>query len=179
VRLCEISDASAAIGVHSHLTGLGIPSVIVPFGDTAYPGATDTHRAYGEVRVDEEDLDRAKTALDEWNSASVEDFEIQWGQTHAMGFSAKNRVPSPYLAALFSLILPGAGQAYAGDVVQGVVGVILAVLCWKTFGPSMWYLLYAGLVSWLAFAKTHAHARDRSQNDAPSTSVNEVTEADD
>lgn len=64
---------------------------------------------------------------------------------------------NPVLAALFSLILPGAGQAYRGYVLRGIAWCSIILLCYSV---DFLRPLGVGLHLWCMLAAALAEAKD-------------------
>jgi TM2 domain-containing membrane protein YozV len=65
-----------------------------------------------------------------------------------------NRPRDPALAAVLSLLIPGAGQIYNGDFLRGLFWIIVT--------PGIW-LGTGGLLGWLAHVAAAVTARSRAR----------------
>lgn len=58
----------------------GIDCLVLPYGDTAYPGIVDRGRPWGVIKVPETQAGRARVLVDGWREASPEDLELAFAR---------------------------------------------------------------------------------------------------
>jgi hypothetical protein len=62
----EPDDEPEALAVEALLKDAGIVCQLLPHGDTAYPGVTDRHRSWGEIRVAADKIELAQDLIAEY-----------------------------------------------------------------------------------------------------------------
>ncbi|MEM9073008.1 MAG: hypothetical protein AAGE52_31170, partial [Myxococcota bacterium] len=70
-HLYEPDDEIEARALEGLLRQAGLRVSIRAFEDTAYPGITDKHRAWGEIRVHPEDFEEAQHLVADWLESEV------------------------------------------------------------------------------------------------------------
>ena len=135
-----------ARGLELALRDAGISAVTVVHQDTAYPGITDRHRSWGELRVAAQDVKRAEEAILYWLSCPPEDLDAA-AQAAAMDEATVQQGSDwfqvPALAFLLSLALPGMGQLYNGRALRGaIMFAIAAVVHWSTDSTLLALLIH-------------------------------------
>jgi hypothetical protein len=81
VELCPVGYQAEAHGIESFLQSEGIECIVVPFQDTAMPGVGAQTKPWGEIRVREQDLERARQLLEAWKQGEPENIEQSWDKT--------------------------------------------------------------------------------------------------
>jgi hypothetical protein len=77
-NLLKPQNDAEAQAIKAVLAEHGITAVIRSFHDTAYDGLYQKQYGWGVIRVAEEDLDRARQIVDEWQAAAPSD--LPWNK---------------------------------------------------------------------------------------------------
>ena len=68
-RVYETDDEVQALALQEALESRGIAAVLINHRDTAYPGITDRQRHGTEIRVEEDQVDKAARVIEEFLAA--------------------------------------------------------------------------------------------------------------
>jgi len=105
VDLHFAENQADAVGVRSHLESQGVRCVVVPLGDRAYPGVLDKQLPWGVIRVDVDDVKRAKDLLQQWQSAEREDLDQAFDRSEASAPALSSVGPSWGLMVLLGALV--------------------------------------------------------------------------